>query len=219
MSFEIAEGGRLAVLGRNGVGKTTLLASLMGLSTYQGGRILVGGADVTDLKTSARAQSGMGYVPQTRDIFRSLTVEENLVAGLKGGKRDALDQVYCLFPRLAERRRHSGSQLSGGEQQMLSLARTLVGKPSILLLDEPLEGLAPVICDQLMEAITALAESGEMTILLVEQQIERALRFADRVLVIERGKAVWSGDCAELRADPRLIDRLLGVALRSGRSP
>jgi branched-chain amino acid transport system ATP-binding protein len=219
MSFEIAEGGRLAVLGRNGVGKTTLLASLMGLSTYQGGRILVGGADVTDLKTSARAQSGMGYVPQTRDIFRSLTVEENLVAGLKGGKRDALDQVYCLFPRLAERRRHSGSQLSGGEQQMLSLARTLVGKPSVLLLDEPLEGLAPVICDQLMEAITALAESGEMTILLVEQQIERALRFADRVLVIERGRAVWSGDCAELRADPRLIDRLLGVGLRSGRSP
>jgi branched-chain amino acid transport system ATP-binding protein len=218
MSFEIAEGGRLAVLGRNGVGNTTLLASLMGLSTYQGGRILVGGVDVTDLKTSARAQRGMGYVPQTRDIFRSLTVEENLVAGLKGRKRDALDQVYCLFPRLAERRRHSGSQLSGGEQQMLSLARTLVGKPSILLLDEPLEGLAPVICDQLMEAITALAESGEMTILLVEQQIERALRFADRVLVIERGRAVWSGDCTELRADPRLVDRLLGVGLRSSRS-
>jgi branched-chain amino acid transport system ATP-binding protein len=160
----------------------------------------------------------MGYVPQTRDIFRSLTVEENLVAGLKGGKRDALGQVYCLFPRLAERRRHSASQLSGGEQQMLSLARTLVGKPSILLLDEPLEGLAPVICDQLMEAITALAESGEMTILLVEQQIERALRFADRVLVIERGRAVWSGDCTELRADPRLVDRLLGVGLRSSRS-
>jgi branched-chain amino acid transport system ATP-binding protein len=213
MSFEIAEGGRLAVFGRNGVGKTTLLASLMGLSTHQGGRILVGGTDVTDLKTSARARRGMGYVPQTRDIFRSLTVEENLVAGLKGRKRDALDQVYSLFPRLAERRRQSGTQLSGGEQQMLSLARTLVGKPSILLLDEPLEGLAPVICDQLMEAITALAESGEMTILLVEQQIERALRFADRVLVIERGKSVWSGDCAELLADPRLVDRLLGVGL------
>jgi branched-chain amino acid transport system ATP-binding protein len=213
MSFEVAEGGRLAILGRNGVGKTTLLASLMGLSTYQGGRILVGGEDVTDLKTSSRARRGMGYVPQTRDIFRSLTVEENLVAGLKGRKGDALDEIFGLFPRLADRRRHFGTQLSGGEQQMLSLARTLVGKPSILMLDEPLEGLAPVICDQLMEAISTLAESGEMTILLVEQQIERALRFADQVLVIERGRLVWSGKCADLQAEPGVIDRLLGVGL------
>jgi branched-chain amino acid transport system ATP-binding protein len=213
MSFDLSEGGRLAILGRNGVGKTTLLASLMGLSTHHGGKILAGGADITDLKTFARARNGMGYVPQTRDVFRSLTVEENLIAGLKGRQRDTLDEVYRLFPRLEERRRHFGTQLSGGEQQMLSLARTLLGKPSILLLDEPLEGLAPVICDQLMYTITTLAESGEMTIVLVEQQIERALRFARRVLVIERGRPAWSGECDELRADPRLVDRLLGVGL------
>jgi branched-chain amino acid transport system ATP-binding protein len=214
MSFEVAEGGRLAVLGRNGVGKTTLLASLMGLSTYQGGKIWVGGTDITDLKTSARARRGMGYVPQTRDIFRSLTVEENLVAGLKGRHDESLDEIYALFPRLMERRRHLGTQLSGGEQQMLSLGRALVGKPSLLLLDEPLEGLAPVMCDQLMETITTLAELGAMTIVLVEQQIDRALRFADRVLVIERGKAVWSGECAELQGNAKLVDRLLGVGLR-----
>jgi branched-chain amino acid transport system ATP-binding protein len=213
MTFEVAEGGRLAVLGRNGVGKTTLLASLMGLSTHHGGTILAGELDITGLKTSARAQSGMGYVPQTRDIFRSLTVEENLVAGLKGRGSAALEEVYGLFPRLAERRRQYGLQLSGGEQQMLSLARTLLGKPSILLLDEPLEGLAPVICDQLMATIAKLAESGEMTIVLVEQQIERALQFADRAIVIERGKPVWSGDCHELRSDPKLVNRLLGVGM------
>jgi branched-chain amino acid transport system ATP-binding protein len=153
----------------------------------------------------------MGYVPQTRDIFRSLTVEENLITGLKRASPVALEQAYGLFPRLAERRKHLGLQLSGGEQQMLSLARTLMGKPSLLLLDEPLEGLAPVICDQLMVTIAKLAESSEMTIVLVEQQIERALQFADHVIVIERGRAVWKGSRDDLRADPELIHRLLGV--------
>ncbi|MEY9184415.1 branched-chain amino acid transport system ATP-binding protein [Bradyrhizobium sp. USDA 326] len=213
MSFEVLPGGRLSVLGRNGVGKTTLLASLMGLTTHHGGKVFLGEVDLTDSKASTRAQLGLGYVPQTRDIFRSLTVEENLVAGLKDRRRDALEEVYVLFPRLAERRRHFGTQLSGGEQQMLSLARTLLGRPSVLLLDEPLEGLAPVICDQIMEIITALASSGEMTIVLVEQQIERALRFADHVMVVERGKAVWSGECSQLRDDPKMVDRLLGVGV------
>jgi branched-chain amino acid transport system ATP-binding protein len=213
VTFDVAEGGRLAVLGRNGVGKTTLLVSLMGLSTHHGGTIYVGGTNVTGLKTSARALRGNGYVPQTRDIFRSLTVEENLITGLKGASPVALEEAYGLFPRLAERRKHFGLQLSGGEQQMLSLARTLMGKPSLLLLDEPLEGLAPVICDQLMATIAMLAESGEMTIVLVEQQIERALQFADHVIVIERGRAVWKGSRDDLRADPELIHRLLGVGI------
>jgi len=214
MSFAVAAGGRLAVLGRNGVGKTTLLAALMGLATHHGGTIAADGRDITKLKTSERARGGMGYVPQTRDIFASLTVEQNLLSGLKGGSRDALEEVFGLFPRLADRRRHFGTQLSGGEQQMLSLARTLVGRPRVLLLDEPLEGLAPVICDQLMATITALAERGEMTILLVEQQIERALAFAQAVVVIERGRVAWSGECAELRSDAALVERLLGVGLR-----
>jgi branched-chain amino acid transport system ATP-binding protein len=213
MSFDVAAGGRLTILGRNGVGKTTLLAALMGISTQQGGTIHIGGADISTLKTAARARLGLGYVPQTRDIFRSLTVDENLVSGLKGRNREALDEAYTLFPRLGERRRNLGSQLSGGEQQMLSLARTLLGKPSILLLDEPLEGLAPVICDQIMTAITALAEAGDMTIVLVEQQIDRALDFGERVIVVERGRCAWEGECSSLKADHGLVDRLLGVGL------
>jgi branched-chain amino acid transport system ATP-binding protein len=213
MSFDVVAGGRLTILGRNGVGKTTLLAALMGISTQQGGTIHVGGTNISTLKTAARARLGLGYVPQTRDIFRSLTVEENLVAGLKGRKREALDEAYTLFPRLGERRQNLGLQLSGGEQQMLSLARALLGKPSILLLDEPLEGLAPVICDQIMAGITALAEAGDMTIVLVEQQIDRALDFAERVIVVERGRCVWEGECSSLKADHALVNRLLGVGL------
>lgn len=213
ISFAVPAGGRLTVLGRNGVGKTTLLATLMGLTTHKGGSVRLGERDVTGLKTFARAAAGLGYVPQTRDIFRSLTVEENLFTGLKARPRTELESVYAMFPRLAERRNHGGMQLSGGEQQMLSLARTLLGKPTVLLLDEPLEGLAPVICDQLMETIVKLAQSGEMTVVLVEQQIERALDFADDVLVVERGRIVWRGRAAEFRADRELADRLLGVGI------
>lgn len=213
ISFAVPAGGRLTVLGRNGVGKTTLLATLMGLTTHKGGSVRVGEREVTGLKTYARAAAGLGYVPQTRDVFRSLTVEENLFTGLKGRPRTELESVYAMFPRLAERRNHGGMQLSGGEQQMLSLARTLLGKPTVLLLDEPLEGLAPVICDQLMETIVKLAQSGEMTVVLVEQQIERALDFADDVLVVERGRIVWRGQAVEFRADRELADRLLGVGI------
>ncbi|QDL95995.1 ABC transporter ATP-binding protein [Rhodopseudomonas palustris] len=213
VSFAVPAGGRLTVLGRNGVGKTTLLATLMGLTTHKGGTVRIGERDVTGLKTFARAAAGLGYVPQTRDVFRSLTVEENLFTGLKGRPRAELESVYAMFPRLAERRNHGGMQLSGGEQQMLSLARTLLGKPSVLLLDEPLEGLAPVICDQLMATIVELAQSGDMTVVLVEQQIERALDFADDVLVVERGRIVWRGRAAEFRADRELADRLLGVGI------
>jgi branched-chain amino acid transport system ATP-binding protein len=156
---------------------------------------------------------GVGYVPQTRDIFRSLTVEENLSTGLKQRARADLAEAYEMFPRLAERRSHLGSQLSGGEQQMLSIARTLLGRPSLLLLDEPLEGLAPVICDELMSMISRLAGSGDMTVVLVEQQIERALDFSDRVFIIERGRIAWEGQSTALKQDRGVVEHLLGVGI------
>lgn len=213
ISFTVRAGDRLAVLGRNGMGKTTLLATLMGLSTRHGGHIRIGDQDVSTRRTSARADLGIGYVPQTRDIFRSLTVEENLRTGLKGRPVSALAEAYEMFPRLRERRGNYGMQLSGGEQQMLSMARTLLGKPSILLLDEPLEGLAPVICDELMALLVKLAATKEVTIILVEQQIERALDFADSVMVLERGRTSWSGAPGTLTGDRALVDRLVGVGI------
>ena len=213
VSFSVAAGDRLAVLGRNGMGKTTLLATLMGLTTRHGGGIRIGGHDAAALRTSARVGLGIGYVPQTRDIFPSLTVEENLRTGLKGRPSSALDEAYAMFPRLRERRGNYGMQLSGGEQQMLSMARTLLGKPQLLLLDEPLEGLAPVICDELMALLGQLAASKEVTIILVEQQIERALDFADHVMVMERGRTSWTGKPQQLTADRELVDRLVGVGI------
>jgi branched-chain amino acid transport system ATP-binding protein len=213
ISFSVKAGDRLAVLGRNGMGKTTLLATLMGLTTRHGGAVRIGDDDITQCRTSARADRGIGYVPQTRDIFASLTVEENLRTGLKGRPASALDEAYAMFPRLRERRRNYGMQLSGGEQQMLSMARTLLGKPSVLLLDEPLEGLAPVICDELMALLVSLASTGEMTIVLVEQQIERALDFADSVMVLERGRTSWTGTPDMLTGDRGLVDRLVGVGI------
>ncbi|MEH2482645.1 branched-chain amino acid transport system ATP-binding protein [Nitrobacteraceae bacterium AZCC 2146] len=213
ISLTVRAGDRLAVLGRNGMGKTTLLATLMGLSTRHGGQIRIGDQDVTGKRTSARADFGIGYVPQTRDIFPSLTVEENLRTGLKGRPASALDEAYVMFPRLRERRRNYGMQLSGGEQQMLSMARTLLGKPQVLLLDEPLEGLAPVICDELMVLLGKLAATKEVTIILVEQQIERALDFADSVMVMERGRTSWTGKPHALISDRALVDRLVGVGI------
>jgi branched-chain amino acid transport system ATP-binding protein len=213
ISLTVKSGDRLAVLGRNGMGKTTLLATLMGLSTRHAGSIKIGDSDISNRRTSARADLGIGYVPQTRDIFPSLTVEENLRTGLKDRTASALEEAYEMFPRLRERRRNYGLQLSGGEQQMLSMARTLLGKPSILLLDEPLEGLAPVICDELMAILTKLATTGEVTIILVEQQIERALDFASHVMVMERGRQSWTGPPQTLISDRALVDRLVGVGI------
>ncbi|MBP2297690.1 ABC transporter ATP-binding protein [Azospirillum picis] len=209
VSFTIPAGGRLALLGRNGVGKTTTLATLVGQTTRHGGSIRLGGVELGGLSSSARAAAGLGYVPQTRDIFKSLTVEENLGAGLKGRPRRALEEAYELFPRLGERRRNGGGELSGGEQQMLSVARALLGRPTALLLDEPLEGLAPVVCDTLMAALSRL----EMTVLLVEQQVDRALDFADRVVFLDRGRVVHSGPAGTAKADAALLERHLGVAL------
>ncbi|KKX27641.1 ABC transporter ATP-binding protein [Rhizobium sp. LC145] len=211
VSFSVAAGSRLAVLGRNGMGKTSLFATLAGQTRRYGGEIWVGGRDISGEPSAARALLGLGYVPQTRDVFPTLTVEENLFVGLKNRPRDAIQEAYDMFPRLKERRRNLGSQLSGGEQQMLSTARSILGQPTVLLLDEPLEGLAPVICEELMAAFSRLAQSGDMTILLVEQRIQSALDFADNVLVLERGRIAWSGTPAELSADHVAVERFLGV--------
>lgn len=211
VSFSVAAGGRLAVLGRNGMGKTTLLATLAGQTRRYDGRIRLGATDVTGMASAARAHQGLGYVPQARCIFPTLTVEENLFVGLKNRPKTALEEAFQMFPRLKERRRNFGNQLSGGEQQMLSTARTILGRPAILLLDEPLEGLAPVICEELMSAFTELAKTGDMTIVLVEQRIQSALDFADHVIILERGRLAWSGTPQALAADHEVVDRLLGV--------
>ncbi|MDP9807755.1 branched-chain amino acid transport system ATP-binding protein [Rhizobium tibeticum] len=211
VSFSVPAGARLAVLGRNGMGKTTLLATLAGQTKRYDGTIRIGAADVTGMPSAARAQKGLGYVPQARCVFPTLTVEENLFVGLKGRAKSALDEAYDMFPRLKERRRNLGNQLSGGEQQMLSTARTILGRPSVLLLDEPLEGLAPVICEELMAAFAELAKTGDMTILLVEQRIQSALDFADHVIVLERGRLAWAGTPKALSDDQDAVERLLGV--------
>jgi len=211
VSFAVPAGGRLAVLGRNGVGKTTLFATIAGQTTRYGGAVTMDGADITGLEGSGRALGGLGYVPQSRSIFKSLSVEENLFVGLKGRSKDAIEEGYAMFPRLKERRRNLGSQLSGGEQQMLSIARALLGQPTVLLLDEPLEGLAPVICDELMIAFAQLASTRAMTILLVEQRIKAALEFAEKVIILERGRIAWTGTPVELAQHPDTVERLLGV--------
>jgi len=211
ISFSVAAGERLAVLGRNGMGKTSLFATIAGQTRRYGGEIRLGSADISSQPSAARALSGLGYVPQTRDVFPSLTVEENLFVGLKNRPKSAVEEAYKMFPRLKERRGNLGSQLSGGEQQMLSTARTILGQPTVLLLDEPLEGLAPVICEELMAAFSLLAQSGETTILLVEQRIQSALEFADRVMIMERGRIAWTGKPQALSQDHEVVDRLLGV--------
>ncbi len=211
ISFAAEAGRRLAVLGRNGMGKTTLFATLAGQTKRYGGAIRLGGEAIEGMGSSVRALKGLGYVPQARDVFPTLTVEENLFVGLKGRPRMAIEEAYTMFPRLKERRRNLGSQLSGGEQQMLTTARTILGQPSVLLLDEPLEGLAPVICEELMAAFGTLAASGEMTILIVEQRIQSALDFADDVIILERGRIAWTGTPAALAADRHTVETLLGV--------
>jgi branched-chain amino acid transport system ATP-binding protein len=211
VSFSVPAGSRLAVLGRNGMGKTSLFATLAGQTRRYGGEIRLGDRDITREPSAARALLGLGYVPQTRDVFPTLTVEENLFVGLKTRPKTAVEEAYEMFPRLKERRRNLGSQLSGGEQQMLSTARSILGKPSVLLLDEPLEGLAPVICEELMAAFSRLAASGDMTILLVEQRIQMALDFADHVIIMERGRIAWSGSPTTLAGEHETVDRLLGV--------
>lgn len=211
VSFRVEPGQRLAVLGRNGVGKTTLLAGLVGHARHHAGLLLLGEVNVTSRSTEDRARLGLGYVPQTRDVFASLTVEENLFVGLNGRPRAGIEEAYTLFPRLGERRSSLARLFSGGEQQMLSTARAILGQPTVLLLDEPLEGLAPVICDLLMAALVQLAACGRMTVVLVEQQVDRALAFADVALLMERGRIAWAGPAIDLAGRPDLVHRHVGI--------
>ena len=208
ISFDVPERGALALLGRNGVGKTTLLATLMGHTQLHGGRIEYRGQSIERLPVHDRSRLGIGYVPQTRDIFPSLSIEENLqVAARKG--RWPMERVYELFPRLAERRSHMGNQISGGEQQMLSIGRALMGDPAILLLDEPMEGLAPIIVEMLMQALTRLIREEALTVVLVEQSAKLALQVTEDVLVLSRGRIIHSGKSAELLAQPDRLAQLI----------
>jgi branched-chain amino acid transport system ATP-binding protein len=210
VSLTAAPGSTLAVLGRNGAGKTTLLATLMGLTTVHRGTIQMGGRAIDALPTHRRARFGLGYVSQEREIFASLSVIENLaVAALPGGWPP--ERIFALFPLLAERRRTTGNRLSGGEQQMLAIARALVGGPKILLLDEPLEGLAPIVVENLFAALLAIRDSAGVTMILAEQKIDFALAFAEDALVLERGHIAFRGGTAELRADETLQHRLLAI--------
>jgi branched-chain amino acid transport system ATP-binding protein len=211
VSLEVPAGGTLAVLGRNGVGKTTLLTTLMGITTRHSGTVWLGDQQVEGIAVHRRARLGLGYVPQEREIFPSLTVEENLaVSQLPGGW--TIEEVFGLFPRLKERRRNTGNRLSGGEQQMLAVARALAGGPKVLLLDEPLEGLAPVVIESLMEALERIHSQSGVTMILVEQKAELALSFTQDAIVLDRGQIVYRGPSAKLKEDEATQARLLGVA-------
>jgi branched-chain amino acid transport system ATP-binding protein len=212
VSLAVEEGGGLAVLGRNGVGKSTLLLTIMGYTRLYRGEILWDGRPIDRLPAHMRARLGIGWVAQEREIFPSLSVEENLCVAARPGPWN-LERIYALFPRLAERRRHRGNHLSGGEQQMLAIARALMTNPRLLLLDEPLEGLAPIIVEELAGAIRDL--SG-MAIVLVEQHTDFALSAAARALVIERGRTAWQGESSALAANERLLERYVGLRVDHG---
>jgi len=212
VSFALPERGGLAVLGRNGVGKSTLLLTIMGYTQTSRGRIRWRGADITRDPPHRRARAGIGWVAQEREIFATLTVEENLTVAARSGRWD-LPSVYDLFPRLAERRRNFGNQLSGGEQQMLAIARALMTNPALLLLDEPLEGLAPIVVEELATAIRRMTREGANAFILVEQHVEIALSLTQSALVLERGRIVHSAPSADLLADHATLDRLIGLRL------
>jgi branched-chain amino acid transport system ATP-binding protein len=209
VAFSLPERGSLAVLGRNGVGKTTLLATIMGHTTFHAGSIAVNGRNIQALPVYERNRLGIGYVPQGRDIFPSLSVEENLIVAARPGKRWTLERIYDLFPRLAERRHHRGNQISGGEQQMLAIGRALMGNPTLLLMDEPLEGLAPIIVEALLKSLQRLMAEDELAVILVEQHAKLALQVTERALVMSRGRIIHEGASRELLADPERLGRLV----------
>jgi branched-chain amino acid transport system ATP-binding protein len=212
ISFSLGEAGSLALLGRNGMGKTTLLATLMGATRFKSGHMRYRGRDLAAVPAHARAQLGLGWVPQERDIFPSLTVEENLTVVARPGPWD-LKRIYNLFPSLMERRANMGHHLSGGEQQMLAMARALMLNPKVLLLDEPLEGLAPLIVQELLHIIGAMVTSGEMAVILVEQHAHQILPLTRHALVLERGRVVFSGASETLRNDGSQLEKWLGVGV------
>ena len=211
ISLSVPAGGTLAVLGRNGVGKTTLLATLMGLTTLHGGEITLGDARIETLPTHVRNQRGLGYVPQEREIFPSLTAEENLAVSWRAGGWP-IEAVFELFPSLKARRGNTGNRLSGGEQQMLAIGRALVGAPKILLLDEPLEGLAPVVIETLIDALARIQRESNVTMLLVEQKAELALSLTQEAVILDRGRIVYQGASTALKADEATQAQHLGVA-------
>ena len=215
VSLALDEGQTLALLGRNGTGKTTLINTLAGATRQHGGSIALGaGASrvvLHKLPSHERAAAGIGWVPQERNIFKSLTVHENLTAVARPGKWNP-DRVYTMFPRLAERKTNLGTQLSGGEQQMLAVGRALVLNPKLLLLDEPLEGLAPIIVEELLRVIARITREEGLSAIIVEQHPQAILAISHRAVVLDHGTVVHSGSAAALRDQPELLDRLLGVA-------
>jgi branched-chain amino acid transport system ATP-binding protein len=210
----VGTGEVVSLMGRNGMGKTTTVLALMGLLPVQAGRIHFEGRSIGGEPPFRIAQAGIGLVPEGRQIFPTLTVEENLIAtaASRAGAADAwaLERVYAFLPRLAERRRHLGDQISGGEQQMLAIGRALMTNPKLLVLDEATEGLAPLIRQEIWERLAALKRDG-LSILVIDKTVEALLRLADRHLILERGRIVWSGDSAALTADPVTRDRYLSV--------
>ena len=208
VDLELPARGALAVLGRNGVGKTTLLATVMGHTTFHSGKINLGGKMIDALPVYERSKLGIGYVPQERLIFPSLTVQENLDVARRPG-RWTVERVYELFPRLHARRSAMGNQLSGGEQQMLAIGRALMGNPSLLLMDEPLEGLAPIIVEGLLKALKRLIAEDSLAVVLVEQHAKLALQVTQNAMVLNRGRVSYSGPSAELLADPQKLTSLV----------
>jgi len=216
ISFDISERGSLAVLGRNGVGKSTLLLTLMGFTQLRRGSILWRGTDITRLTPHRRAQAGIGWVAQEREIFANLTVEENLTVASRPGRWD-LDAAYGLFPRLQERKLSKGNQLSGGEQQMLATARALMTNPALLLLDEPLEGLAPIIVEELVRGLRKMISQEGTAVILVEQHAEIALSLTDQALLLERGAIVHRASSADLLKDRAMLERYIGLRVTEGK--
>ena len=211
VNLSLGEGQTLALLGRNGVGKTTFMDTLAGATRQHGGRITLGGVSLHSLPSHARAAAGIGWVPQERNIFKSLTVHENLTAVARPGAWTP-QRAYEMFPRLAERKGNLGTQLSGGEQQMLAVARALVLNPKLLLLDEPLEGLAPIIVEELLRAIARITREEGLSAVIVEQHPQAILAISHRAVVLDHGTVVHASDADTLRQDPELLDRLLGVS-------
>ena len=210
LSLHVAPRECVAVLGRNGVGKSTLVATVMGHTTMQAGTILLAGQDIGGWPPHRRSNAGLGWVPQEREIFAALTVGENLAVASRPGAWTAA-RVLEVFPHLKERARHPGNALSGGEQQMLAIARALIGNPSVLLMDEPFEGLAPIVVDELAAVITQLRTEANMAMLLVEQRTDVALELAGRAVIMERGRVVLDDTSSRLRADPDVLHALIGV--------
>ena len=214
IGLRLDEGETISLIGRNGVGKTTLLATVMGHNTLHGGDVRLHGKTIARLAPHRRNWAGLGYVPQEREIFPSLTLKENLEVAARPGARQGawtLDKVFALFPRLAERQDNRGNQLSGGEQQMLAIARALIGNPSVVLMDEPSEGLAPVIVEELARVVKRLAASEGLTMILVEQNTRIALDISPRTAVLDRGRIVYDGPSETLKRDPDKLHRLIGV--------